>query len=298
MLKNVKKGINIWSFDPSLSIRECARIASDAGFDAIEIAVSLDGELTLDTSDQKVLELQKQIEEEGVVISGIVSGLFFQYSVSSDVPEIREKAVNLMKRQIEIASLTGVRNVLVCACLVGVDFKPADLLPDVKHMDYFAGSEVVDYQVVYDGCVEHMKEVAGYAETMNVQLGIEEIWNRFLLSPLEMKQFMEDIDSPAAGVYLDTGNMMPWGYPEHWIKILGDWIKMIHFKDYRRAAGNLSGFVDLLAGDVNWPAVYEALCGIGYEGWVTAEMTAYRYYGDQLIYNTSASMDRILKRNR
>lgn len=298
MLDKVKKGINIWSFDPSLSIRECAGIAKDAGFDGIELAVALDGELTLDTPDNELLELRRQVEEEGIVISNIVSGLYFQYSISSDIPEIREKAVNLMKRQIYIASLLGVGNVLVCAGLVGVDFKPADLLPDVTRMDYFAGSEVVDYQVVYDRCIEYMKEVASYAGAMNVQVGIEEIWNRFLLSPLEMKRFVEDINSPSVGVHLDTGNMMPWGYPEHWIQILGDKIKMIHFKDYRRAAGNLSGFVDLLAGDVNWPAVYDALCSIDYEGWVTAEMTAYKYYGEQLIYNTSASMDRILRRNR
>ena len=87
------------------------------------------------------------------------------------------------------------------------------------------------------------------------------------------------------------------GYPEQWIKILGKRIKKVHFKEFRTAVGTLDGFVDLLAGDVNWAAVVSALDNVGYEGWVTAEMIpAYAQHSEQIIYNTSNSMDKILGR--
>ena len=96
---------------------------------------------------------------------------------------------------------------------------------------------------------------------------------------------------------ISIGNTLANGYPEHWIRALGKRVKKVHFKDYRVAAGGLHGFVDLLAGDVNYPAVTDALAEIGYDGWVTAEMIpAYTHYPDALIYNTSNAMDWILGR--
>ncbi|HOE09649.1 MAG TPA: TIM barrel protein, partial [Treponemataceae bacterium] len=119
-------------------------------------------------------------------------------------------------------------------------------------------------------------------------------WNKFLLSPLEMRDFIDKINSPFVGAYFDVGNVIYSGYPEHWIKILGNRIKKVHFKDYRRDVGNLFGFVDLLSGDVNYPAVVKELQNIGYDSFVTAEMTPYKYYKEQLIYTTSLAMDKIL----
>ncbi len=98
------------------------------------------------------------------------------------------------------------------------------------------------------------------------------------------------------GSYFDVGNVLYSGYPEHWIKILGKRIKKVHFKDYRREAGGLSGFVDLLSGDVNWPKVMDAFMAVGYDTWATAEMLPpYTHYPEQIIYNTSASMSKILE---
>ena len=99
------------------------------------------------------------------------------------------------------------------------------------------------------------------------------------------------------GAFLDVGNMMLYGYPEHWIKILGKRIKKVHFKDFRRDAKGLAGFVDLLAGDVDWVKVIDAFESVGYEGWASAEMCpTYKLYTDQMIYNASAAMDCILRR--
>ena len=112
-----------------------------------------------------------------------------------------------------------------------------------------------------------------------------------------MRSFIDAVDSEWVGSYFDVGNVLYCGYPEHWINILGKRIKKVHFKDYMVQAGGLHGFVDLLAGDVNYPAVMESFKNIGYDGWVTAEMIpAYKYHSETIIYNTSKSMDAILGR--
>jgi hexulose-6-phosphate isomerase len=99
------------------------------------------------------------------------------------------------------------------------------------------------------------------------------------------------------GAYFDVGNVLYAGYPEHWIRILNKRIKKVHFKDYRREAGGLSGFVDLLAGDVNYPEVIKALKEIGYDNYVIGEMIpGYTHHANQIVYNTSSSMDAILER--
>ena len=111
-----------------------------------------------------------------------------------------------------------------------------------------------------------------------------------------MRDFIDKIGSDYVGSYFDVGNVLFNGYPEHWIKILGNRIKKVHFKDYRIASGGLHGFVDLLAGDVNYPAVVKALRDIGYDGYVTGEMIpAYTHYPETIIYNTSLAMDKILE---
>ena len=110
-----------------------------------------------------------------------------------------------------------------------------------------------------------------------------------------MRTFIDEVGSDYVGSYFDVGNVVYSGYPEQWIRILGNRIKKVHFKDYRCNPGGLNAFVDLLSGDVNWPEVMKAFHEIGYEGWAAGEMIPqYTYSSDQIIYNTSASMERIL----
>jgi hexulose-6-phosphate isomerase len=145
--------------------------------------------------------------------------------------------------------------------------------------------------------VKPSPKVKEYAESYKVEIGLENVWNKFLLSPLEMRDFIDKVDSPYVGAYLDIGNTLANGFPEHWIRSLNSRIKKVHFKDYRMEAGGLHGFVDLLAGDVNYPAVTEELKKIGYDNWVTAEMIPnYKHYTKTIIYNTSNAMDSILGR--
>lgn len=295
MAGKIKKSINIWSFPGEMSIAQCIDLAKKAGFEGIELALSADGELSLSGTDDELAEIKRKADEAGVEIASIATGLFWQFSLTSNREDIREKAKQVVRREIDIAAKLGVDSILVCPGTVGVDFKPDEVVPDAGNIEFFAGSEVIDYDVAYARSQEALKELAPYAEEKGVVICIENIWNKFLLSPLEFRSFIDEIGSPYVQVYLDVGNMVLFGYPEQWIKILGSRIKRIHFKDFRRGTAQLMGFVELLTGDVSWDKVVEALHNIGYESWVSAEMCPpYKLYPDQNIYNASAAMDRIL----
>ena len=279
----MKKGISIWSFAEGMKIVDCMKMAKDAGFDAIELALNETGEMGLESSKDEILGYRKAADEIGIEISSLATGLYWSYTLTSDNEKIREKAKSIVKKQLDAASLLGVDTILVVPGAVGVDFVP--------------DSEVIAYDVAYERALEAMKELAPYAESKKVYIGIENVWNKFLLSPLEMRDFIDEVGSDYVGSYFDVGNVIYSGYPEHWIKILGKRIKKVHFKDYRKDVGTLSGFVDLLSGDVNFPAVIEELKNVGYDSYVTAEMIPpYKNYPEQIVYNTSLAMDKILGR--
>ncbi|HHV94941.1 MAG TPA: TIM barrel protein [Clostridiaceae bacterium] len=280
----MKKGINIWSFPAGMKIVDCIKLAKKAGFEGIELALNETGDLSLESSDEEILGYKKAAEEIGIELTSLATGLYWTYSPTSNKPEIREKAKEIIKKQLDAAALLGVDTILVVpGAISGLEATPED--------------EIVEYDVAYERALQVMKELAPYAEEKKVCIGIENVWNKFLLSPLEMRDFIDKVGSDYVGSYFDVGNVIYSGYPEHWIKILGKRIKKVHFKDFRRSVGTLGGFVDLLAGDVNYPAVVKALNNVGYNGYVVAEMIPnYTHYTDQIIYNTSASMDRILGR--
>lgn len=279
----MKKGISIWSFPGNMKIADCIKMAKDAGFDGIELALNETGELSLDSSEDEIKGYKQLAKETGIEISSLATGLYWAYSMTSGNCETRQKAKDIVKKQLDAASILGVDTILVIPGAVGVDFIP--------------GAEVVEYDIAYDMALSAVKELAVYAEEKKVSIGIENVWNKFLLSPLEMRDFIDNVGSDYVGAYFDVGNVIYSGYPEHWIKILGKRIRKVHFKDYRREAGGLVGFVDLLAGDVDYVKVVEALKQAGYSSYVTGEMIpGYKQYGEQIVYNTSKSMDKIMGR--
>lgn len=282
----MKKGISIWSFPGGKAVSDCIRLAKQAGFEGIELALNENGPMSLESNAEEILSYRRLAEKEGIAISSLATGLFWNYSLTSAKEEIRQKAKNIVIKQLSAAALLGADTILVVPGAVGVDF-----IPDC---------EVVDYDVAYERAMAVIKELAKYAEEKKVNIGLENVWNKFLLSPLEMRAFIDGINSDYVGAYLDVGNVVYSGYPEQWVKILGKRIKKVHIKDYRRDVGSVSGFVDILSGDVNYPAVMEQLKNTGYCSFLTAEMIPpvpfYKYYPEQLIFNTSNSMDRILGR--
>lgn len=297
MAETIKKGINIWSFDQSLSIEDCMKMAKDTGFEGIELALAAKGPLSMESTDAQAEGIRAAAEDIGLQINALATGLYWQYSLTSDREDIRGKAMAVARREMEIGKLLGADTVMVCPGAVGIDFQPEDVVPDAHDIEFFAGSEIIDYEVAYERAQSGLAELGAYARQVGIRIGVENIWNKFLLSPLEMRRFIDEINNPNVGVWLDVANMMMFGYPEQWIRILGSRIVKVHFKDFRCAVKTLDGFVDLLAGDVNWKAVREGLEGIGYTGWCNGEMCpTYKQYTDQMIYNCSASMDRILGR--
>ncbi|MBB6670484.1 sugar phosphate isomerase/epimerase family protein [Cohnella nanjingensis] len=279
----MKKGINIWSFPSDMDLTSCMKLAKAAGFDGIEPALAESGTLSLESKTEEIYSVRREAEALGLEIASLASGLGWTNGLTSRSREVRDRASDIVKRQLEAAAILGADTILVVPGAVGVDF-----------MD---GVEVTDYEEAYDNAANALRALAEAAEGHQVSIGVENVWNKFLLSPLEMKRFIDEIGSPYVGAYLDIGNTVLNGYPEHWIRALGGRIKKVHFKDFRRQAAGLSGFVDLLAGDVDYPAVVEALRQIGYDGYAIAEMIPpYRHYPEQIIHNTSASMDAILGR--
>ena len=277
----MKKSINIWSFIGKTN-KEAMKLAKDAGFEGIELALGGDGEISMTSTDEELLSIKAYAEELGIKIPSLSSGLCWANSLTANDPEERQRAFDMVVRQLYCAKMLGAETILVIPGSVSVEFVPE--------------WGVVDYDVVWDRALEQMKKLAPIAEEYGVQIGLENVWNKFLLSPLEMRNFIDAVGSPWVGAYLDTGNMVYSGYPEQWIKILGKRIFKVHFKDYRRNPGGLNAFVDLLAGDVDWKAVRAAFAAIGYEGWAAGEMIPqYAQGSDQLIYNTSASMERIMR---
>ncbi len=258
-------------------------MAKAAGFEGIEPALAETGSLSLESTEKDLLLIKGEAEDSGLEITSLASGLGWTNGLTSQRAVVREKAVDIVKRQLEAAAILGADTILVVPGAVGVDF-----MEDV---------EVTEYEAAYENAVRELQTLSRLAEQYRVSIGIENVWNKFLLSPLEMKRFLDEIASPFVGAYLDVGNTVINGYPEHWIKTLGRRIKKVHFKDFRRQSAGLTGFVDLLAGDVNYPGVVDELNQIGYEGYVIAEMIpCYRYHSEQIIFNTSASMDAILGR--
>ena len=278
----MKKGISIWSF-PGQSLEQNFALAKDAGFDGVEVAFHETGEVSVESTEKDLMAVKKSAENNGIELYSVAGGVYWDHWLTDDDKKEREFAKDLVRKHLNAAKILGCDTILV--------------VPGSVNAEFAAPGKVVDYQDAYDRAMDAFLELKEEAEKLQVNIGIENVWNRFLVSPIEMKEFIDKIDSPYVGSYFDVGNVLFNGFPEHWIKILGDRIKKVHFKDYRVAAGGLHGFVDLLAGDVNYPAVTEALKAVGYDGWVTAEMIpAYTHFSETIIYNTSNAMDRILGR--
>lgn len=285
----MKKSINYWSFAEKLtdgskmSLKDCMEQAKEAGFEAIELTVAEEGELSLNSTRRDVEKIVETAEEVGIELSSLATGLFWDYSLSSSNDKVKDKAKGIVKKMLELASYLGIDTILVVPGAVDVFFKPE--------------AEVVPYDVAYKRSLESLRECLDTAEKCKVNVGIENVWNKFLLSPLEMRDFIDKLGSDYLGAYFDVGNILLTGYPEHWIRILGKRIKRVHIKDFKRVVGNVNGFCDLLEGDVNWAEVMKALREIGYNDYITAEiLPPYSQHPEALIYNTSRSMDFILGR--
>jgi hexulose-6-phosphate isomerase len=109
------------------------------------------------------------------------------------------------------------------------------------------------------------------AEESKIVIAIEEVWNRFLLSPLEMEQYIREFQNPWIKAWFDIGNVLFYGYPQDWIRTLGKNIVKLHIKDFKRQ-GDGDAWVNLGDGDADWAEVRKALMETGYAGSAIAEL--------------------------
>ena len=282
---SMKKCISYWAFpgggDGSKNIAESMAEAEAAGFEGIELALGESGELNLQSDEAQVRSLVRDAEKAGIEIAGICTGLFWKYSLTSDDAQVRAKALRVIEKGLQVASWAGTDALLVV---------PGTVASPIS-------SERVRYDVAWERSMAAIREAAPLAQELGVDIAIENVWNGFLLSPMEMSRFVDEIGNSRVGVYFDVGNVLGvHGEPQDWIRILGKRIRRIHLKDFKRSVANINGFVDLLAGDVNWPEVIAALHEIGYEGPLTAEMFPYAHHPAALIHTTSIAMDYIMGR--
>ena len=256
----MKKGISIWAYPAGTPLREAFHQAHAAGFDGVELAMDLTGELSVDTTNEGLRAIREAAAEEGVELYSVASAVYWKLPFTSPDEKIAGKAMSCARRQIEIAHALGCDSVLIVPGVVSGEGEPFGNIP---------------YDKAYDRALAAMRELAPYAKERGISLGIENVWNKFLLSPLEMRNFV-DAAGPGAAAYFDIGNVQVNGYPDHWIDILGSRICKVHIKDFSRRIGNINGFVPLLSGDVDFKATMAALRRIGYDGWETAEVGTFK----------------------
>ncbi|MHC4749973.1 MAG: sugar phosphate isomerase/epimerase family protein [Planctomycetota bacterium] len=258
----MKISASYWIFEGGLEaekpIAEAMHEAKELGFDAIELAIAGKGVLTPQATQTQCEDIVATAGEIGIEISSVASGENWTCSPTANDDAVRNASTDFNRRALKVAKWLGTDAYLFVPGAVDVFF-----LPD---------AEVVPYDVCYQRASEAVRQILPSAEESGVAICIENVWNKFLLSPLETRNFIDSFNSEMVGAYFDIGNVLLTGYPEHWIRILGKRIKRVHVKDFKRSIGTVEGFVDLLEGDVNFQTVKEALAEIGYDGYVTAEL--------------------------
>lgn len=259
----MKKGINYWAFPSNKDGSPIGQInamkyAKQLGYDCLELTVEAEGELTVRTSREEALALRKAADSLGIELKTVASGLAWGESPTDPDPAVRAKALENYKRSLELCSWLGAGTLLYLPGMVSACFVPS-----------YAPQP---YESVAKRAKDAILALLPTAQKSKVVLAVENVWNRFLLSPVEMRTFIDQFDSPWVGSYLDVGNVMLYGHPEDWIRTLGKRIAAVHLKDFRVNVGNLDGFVDLLSGDVDFRNVMATLREVGYGGPYTAEI--------------------------
>ncbi len=283
-----RKSINLWAFPypERMTLRECMELAKRAGFDGIELNYDLDNDLSPNATNKELAAIRHMADEIGIEISGLCSFLFWPYPLSSNDSEKRKRGIELAGLMAGAAHQMGVENLLV--------------VPGAVHIPWRDDHEPVANDVCERRAREAVGQLVGHAEKSGVSLNMENIFfNGFLMTPMEMNDFVDSFGSEAIQIHFDTGNISMFQFAEHWVPILGKRIKNIHLKEFTKKGTDysLETFRPLLDGTTNWPAVMKELDAINYNGFVTFEyFHPYPHYPEALIYQTSDSMDRMLGR--
>jgi hexulose-6-phosphate isomerase len=242
----LKKAVYVSMLPKDLGYADKFKLALDVGFEGIEIGT---------IADQAVAaEIAEASKKTGLKIHSVMNADHWRYPLSSADPEVVNKSVAGMEASIRNAKLWGADSVLLV---------PAVVDAKTSYKDAWTRSQRV------------IKErILPLAQQQKVVVGIEEVWNKFLLSPLEMARYVDEFASPWVKAYLDVGNMLFYGFPQDWVRTLGPRISRIHVKDFQlNRKESKYAWTNLGEGDVDWPEVRKALAEVGYQGWITTEIS-------------------------
>jgi len=242
--RKIRKGIMWATVGVPGSVMEKARAVKAAGFEGVEPMGGMDPD-----------EVLRALEATGLKAGSVCCHTHWAKPLSDPNPAVRAAGVEGLRQSLKDAQRYGAPAVL--------------LVPGVVN-------ESVNYADAYRRSQEEIRKVVPLAAELGVKIAIENVWNNFLLSPLEAARYVDEFDSPYVGWHLDCGNLVHYGWPEQWVRILGKRIVTLHIKEYSRAKsdkqGKWAGFdAEFLKGDNNWPAIMKALDEIGYDGWGIAE---------------------------
>ena len=242
--RSIKKGIMWATVGVKGSVLEKMQAIKEAGFDGVEMMSHMDQD-----------EVMKARDATGLVIPSVCGTHHWAKPLSHPDPKIREEGLEALKQTLRDGKRYGASSIL--------------LVPAVVNKE-------VSYSQAYERSQAEIRKAIPLAEELGVKIAVENVWNQFLLSPLEAARYIDEFKSPAVGWHFDVGNVITYGWPEQWVRILGKRIQKLHIKEFSRKQrdneGLWKGFqVAYLKGDNDWPAVMKALDEIGYNGWGIAE---------------------------
>ncbi len=238
----IRKAVLFEMLPASLSIADRCKLAVDTGFQATECPTM---------PDQRMAEeVKKASEDSKLPIHSVMNMAHWDYPLSSADPAVVAKSVKGMETSLRNAHFWGAETVLLV---------PAVVNPQTSYKDAWVRSQA------------QIRKLLPMAEELKVIIAVEEVWNKFLLSPLEYAKYIDDFQSPWLRSYFDVGNVVFYGYPQDWIRTVGKRIVKLHIKDFQ-FRHDVAKWVPLREGDINWLEVYKALSEIGYHGTATVEL--------------------------
>jgi len=242
--RNLKKGIMWGTLGVKGSVMEKMKAAKEAGYDGAEMNSHMDQD-----------EVLRARDAVGMEIPSVCGAHHWSKPLSHPDPKVRQEGLEALQQTLRDGKRYGATSIL--------------LVPGVV-------SKEVSYTEAYTRSQAEIKKAVPLAEELGVKIAIENVWNQFLLSPMEAARYVDEFNSPAVGWHFDAGNIINYGWPEQWIRVLGKRIQKFHIKEFSRKRrdneGLWKGFdVKFLEGDNDWPSIMKAVDDIGYHGWMITE---------------------------
>jgi len=257
----IKKAVLLGMLPKKMSYADRFKLARDAGFEAVEAYTTPD--------QHEVEEIKKAADDAKVRIHSVMNEGHWEWPLSSSDPAVVEKSLNAVRTSLRNARFWGADTVLLV---------PGVVNPNTRYQDAWTRSQ------------QQIRKLVPLAQELGVVIAIEEVWNKFLLSPLEMARYVDQFSSPWVKSYFDVGNVVLYGYPQDWILTLARRIAKVHLKDFKRKE-DCYAWVNLGDGDIDWTAVRQAFDNIGYSGYTTTELEG----GDEAyLRDVSNRVDRLV----